>query len=96
MISMSKLQIPSILGRVIKPGTYSSKAKVPTYLDGTAPILRIPVIKTLEHLKGDWKASPAFTVFSAGLVSLASEVDHSICFIPVLFSMFQTPSGFEI
>ena len=74
MLSMSKLRIiPRILGRVIKPGTFSSNAKVWTYLDGTAPILNIPVIKTFEHLKGDWKANPAS---SAGLVSLASEVDH--------------------
>ena len=77
MLSMSKFRIiPSILGRVIKPGTFSSKSKVLTYLDGTAPILKIPVIKTLEDPKGDWKATPAFTIFSAGLVSLASEVDH--------------------
>ena len=74
---MSKLRIiPSILGRVIKPGTFSSKAKFLTYFDGTAPILKIPVIKTFEHLNSDWKANPAFSVFSAGLVSLASEVGH--------------------
>ena len=56
MLSMSKLRIiPSILGRVIKPGTFSSKAEFLTYPDGTAPILKIPVIKTFEHLNCDWK-----------------------------------------
>ena len=75
MLNMSKLRIiPSILGRLVKPGTFSSNAKVLTHLDETACMLKIPVIKTFEHPNSDWKSNPVFTLFSAGLVSLASVV----------------------
>ena len=71
---MSKLRIfPSILGRIFKPGKSISKPKV-FFFERTS--VSFPAIQILNDAKTDWSFKTSATVFSVGLVSLASDVQE--------------------
>ena len=71
---MSKLRIfSSILGMIYKRGKPISKPKG-FFLDETP--LSFPAIQILIDAKTDWGFKTPFTVFSAGVVSFASDVEE--------------------